>query len=610
MKRKYTIIILLFFVIKSADLFSQMFDAQSKQNLQKWLKEGWQAEHQTISYDGKTLIFSALKPGDSNYELYISNKIGNDWGGATLLPKEINTGKDELWPSLSSDEQTLYFIRRFPADKTAKTEEKFVIFCSERTSQGWTEAQSLVISSGLDISPFIMDDNVTLLFASRHSFENNKITPSSYSLYFTRKVNKYDWYEPVPVVLSTDKNIGFYGPQYKNGVLTYTIQQKQKKDYIYDIQSVQLPSEYHPYSVAEIKGKLTNEAGNALNATLLVYDALTGNLLATHKSDSEYKIALPKGKNYIIDCYQNGYSHHYIEQDCRMLSNDTTIEHNIALSHELNIQVYLFDSEKNKPVTVDKVDIHRGQAEISEGVSKLILPIGQTHDIVFHKQGYASQNLHIDTNRSILLTRSELDIDLTPSKTSITIELTDEDNGEAIKGHINFQELVSGEIIEYIATNTYLPQGHQYKIEADASGYLFADTIIETGYDQEELSLSIPMMSIKKDMIMRLKNIQFEYNSCELKEESFEELDMVVRLLTLNPEMRIELSAHTDDSGSDSYNDRLSQKRGEAAKRYLIKKGIDSERIEAVGYGKRRPLVENDTEEHKLMNRRVEFKVL
>ena len=93
-------------------------------------------------------------------------------------------------------------------------------------------------------------------------------------------------------------------------------------------------------------------------------------------------------------------------------------------------------------------------------------------------------------------------------------------------------------------------------------------------------------------------------------EESFAELDKVVRLLEINPDLRIELSAHTDDQGSDKYNDLLSRKRGEAARTYLLRHGVRPDRVTATGYGKRKPLVPNDSDENRAINRRVEFKVL
>ena len=87
------------------------------------------------------------------------------------------------------------------------------------------------------------------------------------------------------------------------------------------------------------------------------------------------------------------------------------------------------------------------------------------------------------------------------------------------------------------------------------------------------------------------------------------ELDRVVELLEQNPNLTIELSAHTDDRGADAYNERLSLLRANAAMDYIVRKGIARNRITAVGYGKRMPLVPNTSEENRAKNRRVEFKV-
>ena len=110
-------------------------------------------------------------------------------------------------------------------------------------------------------------------------------------------------------------------------------------------------------------------------------------------------------------------------------------------------------------------------------------------------------------------------------------------------------------------------------------------------------------------MVLQLRNIQFEYDSYELTESSNDQLEAVAQLLFINPSLHIELSAHTDDQGSDKYNDRLSSLRGQAVESWLTARGVDTKRIEVVGYGKRKPLVANDSEEHRALNRRVEIKV-
>ena len=117
------------------------------------------------------------------------------------------------------------------------------------------------------------------------------------------------------------------------------------------------------------------------------------------------------------------------------------------------------------------------------------------------------------------------------------------------------------------------------------------------------------MIPLEKDLVLQLRNIQFEYDSYELTESSNEQLEAVAQLLFMNPSLHIELSAHTDDQGSDKYNDRLSLLRGQAVEAWLRARGVDASRMTAAGYGKRKPLVDNDSEEHRALNRRVEIKV-
>lgn len=108
-----------------------------------------------------------------------------------------------------------------------------------------------------------------------------------------------------------------------------------------------------------------------------------------------------------------------------------------------------------------------------------------------------------------------------------------------------------------------------------------------------------------------LQLIYFDYNKSEIKVEDAIVLDAVYDVLNKFPNLKIILSGYTDDRGRDEYNMRLSNKRANAGRDYLIKKGINKKRIIAVGYGETDPRVPNaKTEEQHLENRRVEIEVL
>jgi len=94
-----------------------------------------------------------------------------------------------------------------------------------------------------------------------------------------------------------------------------------------------------------------------------------------------------------------------------------------------------------------------------------------------------------------------------------------------------------------------------------------------------------------------------------LKEESFPELNRLVKLLTDNPAITIEINGHTDDVGADTDNLKLSQERAAAVVTYLTSKKIGDTRLSSNGFGETKPIADNKTEEGRQLNRRVEFVV-
>jgi outer membrane protein OmpA-like peptidoglycan-associated protein/tetratricopeptide (TPR) repeat protein len=107
-----------------------------------------------------------------------------------------------------------------------------------------------------------------------------------------------------------------------------------------------------------------------------------------------------------------------------------------------------------------------------------------------------------------------------------------------------------------------------------------------------------------------LNNVFFDFDKATLRPESDPELEKVYTFLSQYPELKVELSGHTDARGSDKYNEKLSKKRAQAVVAYMINKGIDKNRLVAKGYGESKPLESNDTDEGRQINRRTELKVI
>ena len=609
MKRLKTLIVLCFCGMM---LSAQVQLTQRDTELKDLEKAGWKIQSTSLSFDKNTVVFAAKKPHESNYNLFVAKKKGSKWDTPEAL-SDINTSKDELWPSLSSDETQIYFVRRHPADKSQKTDEQWFIYLSTFTDGKWDKGQKLIISNGTDIAPVILPDNQTLIFASKRPIEDKK--EQTYSLYFTRKMGKYNWLVPELMLTAKDKEKGvnYYGVvvggDEKEPTLRFTKQTCSRKDTAYSTQFLPLAKKYRPLPILTLTGSVRDAANNADMAnTITVYNAITSQPITHLTNDGHFAVALPTGNKYLLDVTAPNYSHIYMEYDCQNLANDSIETRNLMLSGQLSIHVNVFDAEMQTPLDI----VHCSPLNIAKATEDgvdITLPIGDVHTIEFSRKGFTPETLTIDTRKEVLLYTSELDLDLHPGKAPLEIALFDIDTHERIRGKIQIDNLKRNEQLIY-NEKTEVRQGDEYALTISVPKYLFCDTVISIPYSDARQTYSFGLREIRRDLVMQLKNIQFEYNSASLLESSYTELDKVLRLLRENPGLTIELSAHTDDIGKDAYNDKLSNRRGESAKEYLVKQGISPDRIKAIGYGKRKPLVPNDSDEHRAMNRRVEFKVL
>ena len=103
------------------------------------------------------------------------------------------------------------------------------------------------------------------------------------------------------------------------------------------------------------------------------------------------------------------------------------------------------------------------------------------------------------------------------------------------------------------------------------------------------------------------QQIHFEFNKDKIRPESFVVLDAVVDVLNKNPNIKLEVQGHTDNKGAAGYNKDLSNRRAHSVMKYLTAHGITIGRLTAVGYGMERPIVDNNSEQNRALNRRVQF---
>lgn len=103
--------------------------------------------------------------------------------------------------------------------------------------------------------------------------------------------------------------------------------------------------------------------------------------------------------------------------------------------------------------------------------------------------------------------------------------------------------------------------------------------------------------------------VTFEHGKANLKEESHSLLDQVALMIKANPDVKVRVEGHTDDTGPKAINWRLSRQRAEAVRRYIIGRGVAPARLRAEGFGPDRPLAKGNDDAARAKNRRVEFVV-
>jgi outer membrane protein OmpA-like peptidoglycan-associated protein/tetratricopeptide (TPR) repeat protein len=219
------------------------------------------------------------------------------------------------------------------------------------------------------------------------------------------------------------------------------------------------------------------------------------------------------------------------------------------------------------------------------------------------KEDVSAQKLEVQEAQLTLLKGVIMD-DKTNKPISATIEIIDNTKNEVIASFKS--NSVTG---KYLVS---MPAGKNYGISVHKEDYLFHSENFDLpkSAEYQEVTKDIKLKNIAVGNSIVLKNIFFDFNKSTLRQESENEIQQLVKLLSSVPTMKIEISGHTDNRGSDEYNKNLSNQRAKAVYNRLIEKGIDASRLTFIGYGEEKPIATNDTEEGRQLNRRTEFKVL
>jgi outer membrane protein OmpA-like peptidoglycan-associated protein len=195
---------------------------------------------------------------------------------------------------------------------------------------------------------------------------------------------------------------------------------------------------------------------------------------------------------------------------------------------------------------------------------------------------------------------------------------------EPVTARITYQSLPYGNKVGVINNSAFsfpMFDAEKYALIVEAPGYATAKYMLDPAEANAErkvlkdieLNSGVPAAEIKKHavgQIMRLDNLIFQLGKAKVSPDSYEELDIIVRMMKENKTMVIQLEGHTDYQGDPKDNMTLSKERVDAVKDYIVSKGVAKARIKTKAFGGTSPLSRDNTPEAHRLNRRVELRIL
>lgn len=529
------------------------------------------------------------------YNLSFSKKQGEtNFDAAKELSSKLNTQFYEGSPSFYGN--TLYFTRNSSTKEqyTSKKHKKYKIsskgintlsiYKTENTSGSWSEPVPLSINNvEYNVThPSVSEDGSKLYFSS-----DMPGGYGGYDLYVVTKSNSGNWSNPQNLGAEINSKLDEMFP-FIMGKELYFSSRGHKGYGGSDV------------FVSQYKNDAWSEPKNL------------GLGVNTAKDDFGFVLLKGGKKGYMSSNREgnNGYDYIY------------TLKPAVDLDSVLSL---VTSSEDGTPIAKPTLLVKNddlGDMNYTGDNGKIMVkgPKDSKASYIFDADGYDPKVINLDEFDKDKLN----DIKLDPRLRGV---VTSSISGEPVSGvKVYAIDKETGETVATTITGKdgkwyfVLPEDREYDIVFEKDGFKKKIVNVQPGDLSEEIKIALNAAELQpstdKGSKVEIRNIYFEFNKATITKEAYKTLDNIVAFLNANPDVRIELSAHTDMVGKDKYNLDLSDKRAKAARDYVVSKGISSSRVVGKGYGEKYILnrcksysAKCSDEEH-AVNRRVEMKIL
>ncbi|MCU0356372.1 MAG: OmpA family protein [Cyclobacteriaceae bacterium] len=531
-----------------------------------------------LEFDGSAVSdmygIDAVAISDSNYPVLAFVPIPELLADDIIveeLDANVNSQHSELNPLLSPDGKTMYFSRRNHPQNTGGVKDKEDIWYSQLGTDGkWQLAMNMgrpfnnedpnFINS---ISSMTPDGKATMLLGNHYEGDKRMTAGVSISTLENGK-----WTDPVPVNIANDYNLNDRANYFLASSRKVILMSVQRRDSEGDRDLyVSFAEDNNQWSEPLNLGKTLNTVADE-SAPFLMDDERT------------------------LYFSSNGFSGYG------------------------GADIYV--TERLDDTWTNWSEPRNLGPRINSPGDDLFFNIPNASDYAYYSRQVSENNFNIFRTRLPIYKQPEIWV-------TVKGTLVDANTGKPLEALIIAEVLADGKRVgeTSVKSGEYeisLRAGERYSLRAEAGNHISESQTIDLRniasnkvLENQNFSLQpIRITAIGPGATIRLNNIFFEYNKSDLLPESQTELNRLVDLMIEErPGMTVEVSGHTDNIGSASFNLALSRRRANSAKAYLVSKGVEAKRITTIGYGLSRPIASNDTEENgRALNRRVEFRII
>lgn len=560
--------------------------------------------HPVISADEAILIFTSRRDNtmgggisdDGKYfeDVYSSRNEGGKWTEAKNVGDPINThNRNDATCGISVDGQKLYIYRDDLYDGTGN------IYECKLEGHSWAEPKRLpkeINTRYHESSASLAPDGKTLYFCSRNTLGN-------------KGIGKHDIFKVTQIVL--DGKTMWSEPENLGDVIN--TEHGESTVFIHpDGRTLYFSSEGHnSMGGYDLFKSVYNDSSKTWSKPVNL-----GYPVNSPDDDLDFVVSASGKHAYYATIRPDGYG----EKDIYRITlpADTTVYLTLVKGNvtdesdnPVGSKIEILDAKTGKVISTQESNSATGKFLVS-------LPSGKNYKMKVTSDGYHPHEETFNIPRGEKYKELEVNIKLKRKEQIVDVEgsVLDE-KGKPIKAKVEIVNNATGEVIARTTADqlgrylSKLKGGKNYGMTVSADGYLFQSINLDIPPNKDKLKLPpITLKKIQAGKNIVLNNIFFDFDKASLRPDSKPELQRVASVLQDNPSMKIEISGHTDNKGSATYNLRLSEARAKSVVDFLIASGIEKSRLTFKGYGFLKPIASNDTEEGRQQNRRTEFKVL